>query len=149
MFLRVVGPVWVVWKSPMKIQKKHVPTIVKSFPSVCGHNEGWTILRELASLLDELYQPRVILDLSQSTLTGPTDVDVLLRCVEQILAKDGEVALAAPLPQTRLVLELTRIDRVAQVFDSVEDAKSGPGGAVRFSGEDARIAGRRGTRWAA
>jgi anti-anti-sigma regulatory factor len=110
---------------------KQVTVVVKAFPSVCGQREGREFLRKLSASLQAVYEPRVILDLSESTLEGATDIEVLLQCIDLAVAGDGEVALAAPSRRSRLILELTRIDRVAQIFDSLEEAKShtrlGPG----------------------
>jgi len=97
---------------------------VKSLSDVSGRREKRVLLRELESLLGGSYQPRVILDLSKVALTRPVNVEALLQCIEHVAARDGAVALVAPSPQTRLVLELTRIDRIAQVFASQEEAES-------------------------
>jgi anti-anti-sigma regulatory factor len=51
-------------------------------------------------------------------------VDLLVRCIDQIANRDGELKFAAASPQTQLVFELTQITALAETYDSVEDALS-------------------------
>jgi len=74
--------------------------------------------RELA----ECYRPQVIFDFSRVQHMTAQGVDLLVRCIDQIAERDGELKFAAASPQTQLVFELTQINAVAETYDSVEDA---------------------------
>ena len=45
-------------------------------------------------------------------------VDMLLHCMAEIMKRDGELKLAAVSPQAAVVLELTRTDRLFEVFET-------------------------------
>jgi hypothetical protein len=49
-------------------------------------------------------------------------VDMLLHCMAEIMKRDGELKLAAVSPQASVVLELTRTDRLFEVFETSGDA---------------------------
>jgi hypothetical protein len=49
-------------------------------------------------------------------------VDLLVRCIDQIADRDGELKFAAATPQTELVLELTQISGIADHYETVEEA---------------------------
>lgn len=76
-------------------------------------------LRELDALSSVSCQPSVILDLSSVPLRSAGEISTLLKCIEAVAAKDGQLRILAPLPQTRVVLELTQIDRVVDVCSSL------------------------------
>jgi len=49
-------------------------------------------------------------------------VDMLLHCMAEVMKRDGELKLAAVSPQAAVVLELTRTDRLFEVFETSGDA---------------------------
>jgi anti-anti-sigma regulatory factor len=102
------------------IQQKSV--IVREFPTLLNPAECRRFFRELRAELSESYRPQVVFDLSSVQNMTAQGVDLLVRCIDQIAARDGELTFAAASPETQLVLELTQISGVAASYDSVEDA---------------------------
>jgi anti-anti-sigma regulatory factor len=49
-------------------------------------------------------------------------IDLLLSCITQVASHDGELKLAAASPETELILELTQVNGVVEVFQSVDGA---------------------------
>lgn len=96
--------------------------IVKEFPSLLDPAECRRFLRELRVELADSYRPQVVFDLSRVQHMSAQGVDLLVRCIDQIADRDGEVKFAAASPQTELVLELTQISAIAACYESVEDA---------------------------
>jgi hypothetical protein len=47
---------------------------------------------------------------------------MLLHCVEQVIRQDGDLTLAAVPAEIMVVLELTCIDRLFEIFDCNSDA---------------------------
>jgi anti-sigma B factor antagonist len=47
---------------------------------------------------------------------------VLVSCLRKAVVKGGDIRLAALAPKVRMLLELTRVDKVFQTFVKVEDA---------------------------
>ena len=49
-------------------------------------------------------------------------IHMLLCCLEEAMKRDGDVKLAAVSPSARQTLELTRVDRLFEVYDTESDA---------------------------
>jgi anti-sigma B factor antagonist len=97
------------------------PVVVQRLPEQVklGHVER--LMREIAPLFKE-DRPRVVFDFSQVCQIDSAGVDMLLRCVEEAAKRDGDLKLAAVPPESAVILELTRVDRIFEIFDTVEQA---------------------------
>jgi anti-anti-sigma regulatory factor len=102
------------------IQQK--PVIVKEFPSLLDSGECRRFYRQFRTELAECYRPQLVFDLSAVQNMTAQGVDLLVRCINQIADRDGELKFAAASPETELVLELTQISGIAEHYESVEDA---------------------------
>jgi anti-anti-sigma factor len=98
--------------------------IVKEFPTLLDTARCRRFFRAFREELAETYRPQVIFDFSQVQHMTAQGVDLLVRCIDQIANRDGELKFAAASPQTQLVFELTQITALAETYDSVEDALS-------------------------
>jgi hypothetical protein len=49
-------------------------------------------------------------------------VDVLLQCMSQVMKRDGDLKLAAISPEAAVILELTRTDRLFEIYSTAADA---------------------------
>jgi anti-sigma B factor antagonist len=97
------------------------PVVVQRLPEQVklGHVER--LMREIAPLFKE-DRPRVVFDFSQVCQIDSAGVDMLLRCVEEAEKRDGDLKLAAVPPASAVILELTRVDRIFEICDTVEQA---------------------------
>jgi anti-sigma B factor antagonist len=97
------------------------PVVVKQLPEQVklGHIQG--LLREIAPLLKQ-DRPRIVFDFSRVHQIDSAGVDMLLHCVEQVAHRDGDLKLAAVRPESAIILELTRVDRLFEIFDTVTEA---------------------------
>jgi len=102
--------------------KQQQAVIVKEFPSQVNVAECRRFCRELRQELGDSYRPQVIFDLSRVQQMTAQGVDLLVRSIDQIADRDGELKFAAASPQTQLVLELTQISGLADSYESIEDA---------------------------
>jgi hypothetical protein len=64
----------------------------------------------------------VILDFSNCRTLNHEDIDLLLRCVAQVVGRDKQVVFAVDSHAIRVVLEVTRISSLVPVFNSVKEA---------------------------
>jgi anti-anti-sigma factor len=78
-------------------------------------------MEELGPLL-ESNRPRVVLDCSQVRSMESAGVEMLLRCLEEVLKRDGDLKLAGLSPEAEVILELMRVARVFETFQTCEDA---------------------------
>ena len=69
--------------------------------------------------------PKVVIDLEGVTFVDSTGLGSVIAALKQIRGKQGELRLAAPNQQVRVVLELTTLDRVFPYYATVEEALAG------------------------
>jgi anti-sigma B factor antagonist len=70
-------------------------------------------------------QPRVVLDLEGVSFVDSTGLGSVIAALKQIRGALGDLRLAAPNQQVRVVLELTTLDRVFPYYSTVEEALTG------------------------
>jgi anti-anti-sigma factor len=70
-------------------------------------------------------RPQLVFDLSQIVQIDAAGVEMLLRCMSEAHKRDGDVKLASLSDQAAVVLELTRTDRLFEIYEtSTEAARS-------------------------
>jgi anti-sigma B factor antagonist len=97
------------------------PVIVMELPEQLNHVEAKSFLNELQPFL-EVDRPSVVLDCSQLKHMDSAGVEMLLYSLEQAMKRDGDLKLAAVSPASAVILELMRVDRLFEVFDTSEEA---------------------------
>jgi len=98
------------------------PVLVKNFPDCRNQGACRAFLREMEAFLFQSYRPQIIFDLSHVDHMNAAGIDLLLKCIVQIANRDGYLKLASPSAQAALVLELTQLTGVVEIFDTVEGA---------------------------
>jgi anti-anti-sigma factor len=83
------------------------------------HNRAF--LREVDALL-RADRPRIVFDCSQVQTIDGSGTEMLLHCVEQVIRQDGDLTLASVPAEVMVVLELTCVDRLFEIFASNSDA---------------------------
>lgn len=97
------------------------PVIVMEAPENLNHSEAQAFLAELQPLL-ESDRPRVVLDCSQLQHMDSAGIEMLLNCMGEAMKRDGDIKLANLSPTSAAILELMRVDRLFEIFDSAEEA---------------------------
>lgn len=69
--------------------------------------------------------PRIVIDMEGVSFVDSTGLGSVIAALKQIRSRDGELRLAAPNQQARVVLELTTLDRVFPYYATVEEALTG------------------------
>ena len=70
-------------------------------------------------------QPRVVIDMEGISFVDSTGLGSVIAALKQIRSSQGDLRLAAPNQQVRVVLELTTLDRVFPYYSTVEEALTG------------------------
>lgn len=96
-------------------------TVVIKFPEQLSRKQVRACMRLLRPAL-RLDQPNIVIDLSQVSQIDTWGLDMLLHCMLEVAKRDGSLRLAGASPEAATVLELTRMDRVFNMFPSVADA---------------------------
>src|ERR1700674_585392 len=97
------------------------PVIIMELPEQLKQGEVKTFMRELQPLLDSP-RPCVVLDCSKIQDIDSAGVEMLLQCLELAMKRDGDLKLAAVSPASAIILELMRVDRLFEVFETSEEA---------------------------
>jgi anti-sigma B factor antagonist len=83
--------------------------------------------REVRSFRCELKEhlkqdsPNLIVDLSEVRAMDTAGLDALLHCLREVAKRDGAIQVGEVSPEAATVLELTRMDRVLEMFPRVGD----------------------------
>ena len=107
--------------------------VVKQLPDGRAKRERREFLAEVKQLARESYRPQLIVDLPSRKLTSEV-LDLLLSCAEQMEKSEGRVSVAGASPEAAVILELTQLTSVVNVFPSVSEAVGID--ASRFGSED-------------
>ena len=97
------------------------PVVVMQVPEILNVKEVHNFMQELGPLL-ESNRPRIVLDCSQVCSMESAGVEMLLRCLEEVLKRDGDLKLAALSREAEVILELMRVARVFETFETCEEA---------------------------
>ena len=92
---------------------------VSVWPSVQGEREAYPE-RRLSAL--EAGHPRLVCDLAQTDFICSDALGVLITAYLKARGRGGFLRLAGLPPQLREILETTRLDRLFEVFPSIQDA---------------------------
>jgi anti-anti-sigma factor len=97
------------------------PVIVMQAPEHFYQADSEEFRKELKELL-EAERPRIVLDCSAIKDIDSTGVEMLLQCMDEAMKRDGDVKLAAVGPGSAVILELMKVDRLFEVFDTADEA---------------------------
>lgn len=97
------------------------PVIVKRMPERINLQQAREFLREVQPLLSS-DRPQLVFDFSSVRRMDAAGVDMLLECMADVMKYDGDLKLAALSAQAAVVLELTRADRLFEIYETVSDA---------------------------
>ena len=89
--------------------------IVKQFP--CGFNDYERFLHELEPYLEH-DRPFLVFDFGEVTYIDSAGVDLLLSCMEAAIKNNGDLKLASVSSSVQVMLEMTRVDRLFEIFDN-------------------------------
>jgi anti-sigma B factor antagonist len=86
---------------------------------------GAPALKDAISELAQNGPPRVVIDMEGVSFVDSTGLGSVIAALKQIRNRQGELRLAAPNQQVRVVLELTTLDKVFPYFATLEEALAG------------------------
>lgn len=66
---------------------------------------------------------RIVLDMSTITFMDSTGLGSMLSCLRTVKAKDGSIKLADLTPEVRQLFEMVLMDRVFEIYPTVDDAR--------------------------
>lgn len=103
------------------MRRSSTPVLIRRLPARVDAEVVRTLMRELAPSLRS-DGPRLVFDLAQVEEMDAAGVDMLLTCMTEVSKRDGDLKLAAPSPRALVILELTQMDRLFEIFESSSEA---------------------------
>lgn len=97
------------------------PVVVKRMPERLNAPASKKFLGEVTPFLRS-DRPQLVFDLSQVKQMDAAGVDMLLHCLNETMKRDGDVKLASLSPQAAVVLEMTRTERLFEIYQNSTDA---------------------------
>jgi anti-sigma B factor antagonist len=97
------------------------PVVVKRMPQRMNARTARDFLRDVEPLLS-IDRPQLVFDLSEVLQLDAAGVEMLLECMSQAHKRDGDLKLASLSPHAAVVLELTRTERLFEIYDTSVDA---------------------------
>jgi len=97
------------------------PVVVKRVPERMNARAARDFLHDVEPFLS-IDRPQLVFDLSEVLQLDAAGVEVLLRCMSEAHKRDGDVKLASPSQQAAVVLELTRTERLFEIYETSVDA---------------------------
>lgn len=79
-------------------------------------------LKEVVGDLAESEGLQLIVDMKQTQFIDSSGVGGLLSSLKLVMKANGDIKIARPTPQALTLLRLTRLHRVFQIYDNIEDA---------------------------
>ena len=68
----------------------------------------------------------LVVDLSGTTVIDSTSLGVLLGAMRRLRERDGQIRLVVPLPEVRRVFEITMLDRIFSLHETLDEALANP-----------------------
>jgi len=96
--------------------------IVERLPEAGDPKRERIFLSELASSLDKMIRPRVVLDCSLMRKIDSGGLHLLLRCLEEAMKRNGDVRLAAVPEKAQTAFRALGIDRLFRIYHSAAEA---------------------------
>src|SRR6266481_8957954 len=97
------------------------PVVVKRMPARVDGRTAREFLRDVQPFLTT-DRPQLVFDLSQVQRLDAAGVEMLLRCMSEAHKRDGDLKLASLSEQAAVVLELTRTERLFEIYETSVDA---------------------------
>ena len=97
------------------------PVVVKRAPAKLNLREARQFLKDVQPFLNS-DRPQLVFDLTNVQQMDAAGVEMLLHCMSESMKRDGDLKLSGVSPQAAAILELTRTDRLFEIYDNSTDA---------------------------
>src|SRR4051812_44848836 len=100
------------------------PVVVKRVPEKLSQRGARQFFKDVQPFLVS-DRPQLVFDMSLVRQLDAAGIECLLECLAQVMKRDRDLKLAALSPQAAVMLELTRTDRMFEIYaDSTDAARS-------------------------
>jgi anti-sigma B factor antagonist len=97
------------------------PVIVQKLPASLSQHQASEFVRQLEPSL-RVDRPCLVFDFSEVRQLDSSGVRLILQCTEEAMKRNGDLKLAAIPPPIAVILKLTGVDCLFEIFDNAADA---------------------------
>jgi anti-sigma B factor antagonist len=97
------------------------PVVIKHMPERLNYRQA-RIFWEGVQPIVTSDRPQIVFDLSMVKQLDAAGVDMLLKCMAEVMKRDGDLKLAAVSAEASVILEITRTDRFFEIYNTSADA---------------------------
>ncbi len=97
------------------------PVVIKRMPERLNLRQARNFWQEIQPIITS-DRPQIVFDMSPVRHLDSAGVDMLLKCMSEVMKRDGDLKLAAVSPEAAVILEMTRTDRFFEVYETPSDA---------------------------
>jgi anti-sigma B factor antagonist len=94
---------------------------VQQLPEHFTREQAHLFLQEVEPLMN-VDRPQIVFDFSRVSQLGSVGVELLLRCMEEVMKRNGDLKLATVSAGPKAVLEFTGIDGLFEIFEDSNEA---------------------------
>ncbi|MFB3813606.1 MAG: STAS domain-containing protein [Terriglobales bacterium] len=97
------------------------PVVIKRLPERLNLRQARSFWQEVQPLIAS-DRPQLVFDMALVKHIDSAGVDMLLKCMAEVMRRDGDLKLAAVSPEAAVILEMTRTDRFFEIYETSSDA---------------------------
>jgi len=97
------------------------PVVVKRVPERVNARTARLFWVDIQPFLS-IDRPQLVFDFSSVVQLDAAGVEMLLRCMSEVHSRDGDLKLASLSEQAAVVLELTRAERLFEIYETPVEA---------------------------
>jgi anti-sigma B factor antagonist len=97
------------------------PVIVKRLAERVDREHGQELFQELRTALRD-DRPSLVFDFSDVSYLDSAGIEIVLKCMEEAMKRNGDLKFAAVPPAVAAILRLMRVDCLFEIFEDVSDA---------------------------
>jgi anti-anti-sigma regulatory factor len=105
----------------MFMRQRSTPVEVLQLTETFNPERQRMFMSELESRMDAI-RPCIVLDCSNLRELGKPTVHLLLCCLEEAMKRNGDIRLAAIPPGASMMFDLSELDGLFEVFDTISGA---------------------------
>ena len=101
--------------------KTYKSVVIRQLPDTVTMNNIQQLRRQIGPDLDG-DRPRLVFDCSKVRQLDSAGIDLFLSSLEEAMKRNGDVKLAAVFSPVSIILKLTRVDRLFEIYETPVDA---------------------------
>ena len=105
----------------IEVEKKHVGAVIKLKGNITGIPDDSKFNNAIQNLIAEKNK-HIVVDFGEISYVNSTGLGIIVRGYHAVKAVGGNIKLASPNKKMQNLIELTKLDTIFDVYESVDEA---------------------------